>query len=181
MSEHHARIGIVSPCRSLMETCTTATRDFSEPIWVALGLLDEGVRVAREMRYAGVEVIISRGGTAMQIMSSGIDVPVICIPIGGHDIARTLRDAAALGGSIGVAEYPDMIASVASMAEFMGVDALTVPFRSFKKAGDAVLELLKAGVRVVIGETLTVQLATQYGARGVLLQNWRGLQCRSPS
>ncbi|HHY47398.1 MAG TPA: sigma 54-interacting transcriptional regulator [Firmicutes bacterium] len=171
MNKHHARIGIVSPYRSLVQTCTIAAHDFSEPIWVALGLLDEGVRVAREMRYAGVEVIISRGGTAMQIMSSGIDVPVICIPIGGHDIARALRDAAALGGPIGVAEYPDMIASVASMADLMGVEVSTVPFRSSKEAGDAVLELLKAGVRVVIGETLTVQLATQYGAQGVLLQS----------
>ncbi len=171
METRQARIGIVSPYRRLAELSAIAAQDFPEPIWVALGLLSEGVKVAREMCYAGVEVIISRGGTAREIMASGIDLPVVSIPISGHDIARAIRDALAFGGPIGVAEYPDMIASVASMAEFMGVEIRTARFRSFKEAGDAVLGLLHAGVRVVIGETLTVQLAAQYGAQSVLMES----------
>ncbi len=60
--------------------------------------LDTCLDVAREAVQDGVHVVIARGWTADLISDSDIEIPVVDIPLGIHDLAESLRLARAQTG-----------------------------------------------------------------------------------
>ena len=74
------QIGIVAPYPDLAVLCQDVCVELSEPAEIGIGDLAMGVDIAREMQDSGIDVIISRGGTALSI-ERAVEIPVVSIEV----------------------------------------------------------------------------------------------------
>ncbi|MGE4413103.1 MAG: PrpR N-terminal domain-containing protein, partial [Candidatus Caldatribacteriota bacterium] len=84
-------VGLIAPYRELADLFAEVCREFNKKITIKIGDLEEGVKQAKELEKQGVEVIISRGGTAIALEQEFSDIPVVRIQISGFDIIRAIH------------------------------------------------------------------------------------------
>ena len=132
------------------------------------GILDDAVPVARQMVANGAESIVAIGGTA-KILEKQVSVPVIPIRVGILDIIKAVEIARNFSSQLAITtEIPvkgiDLIESLYKVS---------VKQIIFTDKNDFLYGLTKAvhdGCQVIIGKSkLAVELAEQYGAKGVLV------------
>src|SRR5664280_1370253 len=94
------KIAFIAPYEAILETGeqVVANLGLSEKVDCYLGWLNEGVEIARRVEASGVDVIISRGGTAELIAKAGIQVPIVEIPITIQDLSEALLNAKRITG-----------------------------------------------------------------------------------
>ena len=83
-----AEIGLVVPYPELEHLAREVCKELGENVNIVQGDLSVGLQVAQKMQAEGVEVIVSRGGTAL-LISEALDIPVVPIQVTGFDIIRT--------------------------------------------------------------------------------------------
>ena len=95
-----SRIAFIAPNEKLLEKGRKSIQELGLASQVELyhAILNDGVAIARRMEAEGIDVIVSRGGTAEMIKKSGIRTPVIEIPITAPDLAQALIEAKRITG-----------------------------------------------------------------------------------
>ena len=78
----------------------------------------EAISAGKEMEAAGVEVIISRRGTA-HLLRENLHIPVLSIPLASLNILDCLRRAADLGKKILLTTFQNETSSIAIMEELL--------------------------------------------------------------
>ncbi|UJF26043.1 PrpR N-terminal domain-containing protein [Planococcus sp. 107-1] len=84
------RLGFISPYVAmvpLIEELNKGNDDFD--IIVQVGNLEAGVNYALAMEKQGIDILISRGGTA-NLVREAVSVPVIDVHISGYDLLRSI-------------------------------------------------------------------------------------------
>ncbi|MDR7868370.1 MAG: sigma 54-interacting transcriptional regulator [Sporomusaceae bacterium] len=138
-----------------------------------LGWLKQGVEIARRAEAGGADVIVARGGTAELIENSGIQVPVIEIPITFQDLAESLLKAKQVTGlanpRIAVLAFKNMIRSIEVFARVMDINLLIYPMSAAEDIEVTVERALQEKVDVLLGGIHTTALAADRGAKTLLL------------
>ena len=78
---------------------------------VELALLDDAIKIAKYAENHGVEVIISRGGTA-RIIENAVTVPVIEIQVSPYDMLSAIYTAKQYGKNIFIIGFKNVIEKV---------------------------------------------------------------------
>ena len=137
------------------------------------GLFKQGVELAHRAENSGVDVIVTRGGTAECIVKSGIHIPVVEIPISVQDLAESLTCAKEMikhdNPRIAVMAFSNMIRSIEVFAKVMDVFIMIYQLNSEEEIPNAVERALQDKPDVLIGGIMTTKLAAEQGVKTILL------------
>ena len=137
------------------------------------GLFKQGIELAYRAEKNGVDVIVTRGGTAEGILKSEIDIPLVEIPISAQDLAEALTAAKTMithgNPRIAVMAFSNMIRSIEVFAKVMDINIIIYQLKSEEEIPSAVQRALIDKPDVLIGGILTTKLAAAQGAQTVRL------------
>ena len=164
-----ARIVFIAPDSELYETGKRIIADMglSQQIDIFQAILSDGVAIARRAEADGVDVIVSRGGTAEMIKKSGVRTPVIEIRITGPDLAQTLINAKKVTGlenpKIGLLAFENMMYDIELFSKLLNLNLNIYELGSDDDIADAVGQAANDGVDIVIGGITTTRMAAKLG------------------
>jgi len=87
-------IAFIAPYKKMGELFSEICQEFNKKIIIKNGDLEDGARQAVELEQQGViDVVISRGGTAIAIKRKVTNLPVAEVQVSGFDLIRVLHQA----------------------------------------------------------------------------------------
>ncbi len=141
-------------------------------VQVLTGDLAEGVMLARQAVAAGAEVIVSRGGTATMI-ANAVEVPVVEVQVTILDVLRALEQSEFAPGVIGVAGFGNVIYGCEDLGRLLGIVVRELNTDTLS-SGEVEAKFAAAadeGIRLIVGDTISVKMAVRYGMEGILIQS----------
>lgn len=96
MPSRKFRIGIFASSRSLIDRVKTISARYQDHIYINTQGLDDAIPIAMDMERNGIEVIISRRGTA-HLLRENLRIPVLSFPHRSLDMLVSLKKAATFG------------------------------------------------------------------------------------
>ena len=169
-------IGCVAPYQELGDLVAQVCRELGKEIMITIGDLGEGARQALELKEQGIDVMISRGGTAIAIKENVTDLPVVDIQVSGFDIIRTLHKAKQKTKKIAVVGFEPFTYEPDDLGEILGVDLKIVPLKKAwhdqpQYIEEQLKKLREHQYHCVVGDNISVKLAEESGMRGFLIKS----------
>ncbi len=164
-------IVFLAPDAEIFATATATLSENHPDIRIEQGLLSAGVVRARELARQGVEIIITRGGTASEIKKALPDMIVVEVSITGFDILRTIDEARQHGPHIGVVAFPSMVIGIDCLAPILDVELRHYLIQNEYEAEFQVLQAFQEGADVVIGGVITSQASKKHHVPHVLIRS----------
>ncbi len=134
--------------------------------------LIEAADIAQKIEKEGIEIIISRGGTAKAI-SQAVTVPVVTAEATAFDILETVWDIKKNlpeAKKIGIINFGDTRYDTTTMNEILQLSLEQYNYYRQEDLLRCIREAVAKGIEIIIGGTLTVHYATKLGITGVLQQ-----------
>jgi PAS domain S-box-containing protein len=163
-----ALLAIIAPYKALKREAQSAVKELGLDVIVAEGDLAEGVSAAREALKKGVEVFISRGGTALLIAKT-LAVPVVEIQVSPFDILRCLYQLRNYQGSLGIIGFRNVVYGCESLGKMLGMKLRQIVVESQEDALEKIADAAKAGIEMIIGDAVSVKQAERLGLKGMLV------------
>lgn len=165
-------IGVISPYGAMLPLIDELNEEQPDlMIQSGVGDLEKGVELARQMEQQGVDVLISRGGTA-KLIRAEVSLPVIDIHISGYDLLRSITlatgysdDKKALVG------FSNITLGAASIISLLEIDMKVVTILNASEVEPVLLELKNTGYSTVLGDVITSNSAASLGMNGLLIQS----------
>ena len=83
----------ISSYKKIADLFSEVYQEFSKNIIVKIGDLESGAKKVITLEEQGIDVIISRGGTAIAIKKKIIVLPAVEVQVSGFDLIRALHQA----------------------------------------------------------------------------------------
>ncbi|MCF8482508.1 MAG: PrpR N-terminal domain-containing protein [Rhodospirillum sp.] len=129
--------------------------------------LEDALPLLDWARAKGIDLIISRGGTAAFLERRGT-LPVIEISVSGYDLFRLTSFIKNYQGRVSLIGFPNVCSGVTTFSQYLDVDIPYTVVHDQSEVHSAILKARDEG-RVVIGDTVTVRLAEEAGVKGLLI------------
>lgn len=139
-------------------------------IEIVSGNLEAGVTAVKQVMTNEVRAIISRGGTAL-LIARELNVPVIEIKTTVPDVLRALGKIPIKQGPIGIVGFSNVITPYTDMIELFGTSLRIVTIDEHSQVKEKILAAVRDGVRVVVGDYVAVQAATELGLNAILIES----------
>lgn len=162
------KIAIVAPYPELCEIAKQVCNELEVDAAVVVGDLEEGVKAAKELMDKGVEVIISRGGTATAI-SRQLDEPIVEIVVSPYDIMRAVASAKKYGNHIGVVGFRNVIYGSKSLEEILDVKIEELEVKDEKDVLNVINMAKQKGIQVIVGDAVSVRYSKKSGLQAMLV------------
>lgn len=164
---------VVAPYPGLVELTSGLQAELKDfDIRIVQGDLSEVLPLLNRIHQEGYDLIISRGGTA-RLLRQHSYLPVIEIQVSGFDMMRILMVIKGYQSKVKMIGFPNIIEGFVSVSSLMGVEIPCTAVQHESEV-DGVLRLAKAeGVAIIIGDSITVRKAAEYGMQGVLITSGR--------
>ncbi|MGE5586994.1 MAG: sigma 54-interacting transcriptional regulator [Clostridia bacterium] len=165
-------IALIAPYDNLARVAAEVSRNIRRPVRVERALLGEAPEVARRLKKEGVQVLISRGGTALVLQDArDLGLPVVEIRVTAYDVVRAIAKARLFGRRIGIVGFENMVLGASTLSEAMDVDIRELVLERARDADEMVRTALQDGVDAVIGGVITVRTAEKHGVKAVLIES----------
>lgn len=164
---------IVAPYQGLAELTTTLKdelRDFD--ISIVSGDLSEALSYLDQIQSEDYEVLISRGGTA-RLLREHSSIPVIDIQVSGFDLLRILMLVKDYQSKMIMVGFPNVIEGFVSVSGLLDVHIPYTSIHSEDEVDEVVRKAKTDGIKFIVGDTITVKRANEYGIQGVLITSGR--------
>lgn len=158
MPDRKIRIGIFASSHSLMERVQNLAARQQDQIFINTQGLDDALPLALEMVRNGVEIIISRRGTA-HLLRENLRIPVLSFPHRSLDIIASLKTAIGHGKKILLPVFRQEISGLASIVDLLDIELIQIIYTDKASLKQAVETGLKQGCAVAIGGSVTQQMA----------------------
>lgn len=169
-------IAFIAPYKKLGELFSEVCREMNKNIPVVIGDLEEGARKAVELEEQGVEVLISRGGTAIAIKKKVTSLPVVEVQVSGYDLIRVLHQAQQETDRVAIVGFSPFTYGIEDLGDTMGLNlkVLTLkedwynqPHYIEKK----LIEIKEQNYHWVVGDNISVKIAKQLGMNILLIRS----------
>lgn len=170
MTKSPIPVALIAPYPEMAELAKEISKEFEKPIIIEVGDLLEGLRKGHFLVEKGVEIIISRGGTA-QLLKQELNVPIIEIKVTAYDILRALQKVPTHGQRIGIIGFGNVIYGSNTLGELLDLDLIIL---TIQKEEDVFVKLEEAKQRkvdIIIGDKVVVSHASQLGQKSVLIKS----------
>jgi PAS domain S-box-containing protein len=169
-----ARILFVAPFASLAklaeEVVVERFADSAHLIKVVKGDLQECIAIVKQAVEDGIEVIVSRGGTA-NLIKKNVNIPTVHIQVTVMDVLRALRQSAEYPEKIGIAGFENVIYGCEDLATLLGITFVEIALKNEAEAPEKIAAAARNGVELIIGDAISTKLAARIGVQGVLIQS----------
>lgn len=132
----------------------------------------QAISVANKMIEEGVEIIISRGGTAL-VLKENLNIPVVEMQTTELEIMKSVKKAKSISKRIGYCGYKNIVYNMDSIQDILDVELYSViinKHESKTKMRNKIKKLIGI-VDVVVGDNLSVQVAREFGMEGILIES----------
>ncbi|MGB6371695.1 MAG: sigma 54-interacting transcriptional regulator [Atribacterota bacterium] len=170
-------IAFIAPYKKMGELFSEICQEYNKNIIIKIGDLEEGARQAFELEEQGaIDVVISRGGTAIAIKKKVTDLPVVEVQISGFDLIRVLHQARKETNKVAVVGFYPFTYGIKGLGDIMNIDIeiLTLnenwyehPLYIEKK----LKEIKMQGYNWVVGDNISVKVAKQLGMNALLIKS----------
>ncbi|MFB4212789.1 PrpR N-terminal domain-containing protein [Shouchella sp. JSM 1781072] len=172
-------IHIVAPYSAMVPVLSDCIPLFpSVAITHSVGDLKKGVETALTKEGEGVDLIISRGGTA-KLIKKAVSVPVIDIQLSGYDLTRSLTLASKLNEKTAVVGFQNITAGASSIIKLLNLPINVYTVNAASEVAPLLIKLKQAGYNHVLGDVITVNTSQEVGLKGMLLQSGKESVARS--
>lgn len=135
--------------------------------------LQDAVQIATKLESNGVEVIISRGGTAEEIRRA-VSIPVVICEVSNMDLLDSILDIQNDLGSeiskVALILYRNVHYDIPKIEKILGIEVMAFHWEDGRLLENCILRAIKAGAQAILGAQLSVNIANKYGVNGYLLQ-----------
>ncbi|MBP2652502.1 MAG: proprionate catabolism activator, Fis family [Firmicutes bacterium] len=169
-----ARILVVAPFDNLAKVAQEVVQErFAKSpgmIKIVKGDLKEGIALAKQGAQEGIEVIVSRGGTASMI-EKNVNVPVVSVQVTVIDVLRALSPKGRHPAKIGVAGFKNVIYGCEDLETLLGITFREIALENEAEASEKIAAAAREGIELIVGDAISTRLATKFGVPGVLIQS----------
>jgi transcriptional regulator with PAS, ATPase and Fis domain len=144
--------------------------ELSGKVKIAVGNLQDGVAQAKRAIGEGIEVIVSRGGTA-SLIARQVDIPVVEIQVTVLDVLRALRKAGETPAKVGVCGFSNVIYGAEDMESLWGITLREIVLENEEEAETKIGAAVRDGVGLIIGDAISVRTAARFGIEGILIES----------
>jgi len=170
-------IAFIAPYKKMGELFSEICQEYNKNIIIKIGDLEEGARQAVELEEQGeIDVVISRGGTAIAIKRKIIELPVVEVQVSGFDLIRVLHQVRQETNRVAVVGFYPFTYGIKGLEDIMNIDIeiLTLnenwyehPLYIEKK----LKEIKMQGYNWVVGDNISVKVAKQLGMNALLIKS----------
>jgi len=171
-------IAFIAPYKKLGELFSEVCREINKNIHVVIGDLEEGVRKAAELEEQGVEVLISRGGTAIAIKKKVTSLPVVEVQVSGYDLIRILHQAQQETDRIAVVGFSPFTYGIEDLGDIMGLNLKVLTLKEdwydqshYHYIEKKLIEIKEQNYHWVVGDNISVKIAKQLGMNALLIRS----------
>ena len=129
--------------------------------------LVEAEEVVKKYINDGIEVIVSRGGTA-SLLEKEVDIPMVYIQVTITDILQSLLELKKMPDNIGIAGFENMIYGVEEIAKILNTNFVEI---LISKADMKINRAINRGIDFIVGDAISVKLAKKYGINGKFINS----------
>lgn len=166
------KVLLIAPYPGLAKTAEKLEVADDVKLDITVANLQKGVDKARSAEEEGYDIIISRGGTA-SLIQENVSIPVVHIDINGYDMLRVFTLIKDIKTGVALVGFENITRGAATLCSILDYEVHVVTINSGDEVSGHLAQLKSAGYQVVIGDTITVQVAEQLGLRGVLITSGR--------
>lgn len=168
------KVAVITPYEELKNLVESVVKekDYNFELCTYVGDLEEGVKFAREVEKKGVDIIISRGGTA-ELIEEVVSVPVIEIEISSYDmlcIVTLLKD---YPGKVAMVGFPSIAEATRTICTLLDIEMDIFVIHDKEEVNFKLLDLKQKGFSLIVGDVITVEFAEKIGLGSVLLASGR--------
>jgi len=157
-------IGIFASSPSLIASVQSFVKRSAEQIDISTKGLDDALLDAEEMVRNGVEIIISRRGTA-HLLRENLRVPVLSFPHRSLDIISSLKEAAEKGKKVLLPVFRQPLGVVNILEDLLGIELIQKTYRDKESLARIIIDSHRDGCEVVVGGDVTQRYANQIGLK----------------
>lgn len=133
-----------------------------------VGDLNAGLEIIDRLDLENIDVIISRGGTALLIKDS-VNIPVIEIDITVYDIMRSVKLSQNLNGKLALVGFKNITDKAYLLNDLMEMKLDIVSVDAAQNAENVLIDLKKRNYEVIISDQVTSTLARDIGLTAILI------------
>ena len=169
-------IAFIAPYKKLGELFSEVCREINKDIPVVIGDLEEGARKAVELEEQGVEVLISRGGTAIAIKEKVTNLPVVEVQVSGYDLIRVLHQARQETDRVAVVGFSPFTYGIEDLEDIMGLNLKVITLKEdwhdqTHCIEKKLIEIKEQNYHWVVGDNISVKIAKQLGMNALLIRS----------
>lgn len=156
--------------RHIREFASPVLAEYAADVDVVLldGTFDGAVNLARERAERGeVDAFVSAGSNAA-LLRRELAAPVATIQVTGFDLLQALIRAKEMTGRVGVVTYGNVIPELDAVKGLLNIQIVQHAYETFDDARQRIKRLQEAGFNVIVGSSLVVELAEEFGMNGLL-------------
>ena len=162
---------IIAPHIKIAETAKVVARKYKD-VAVEVGLLEQSIDIARKAEAEGVDVLISRGGTAQLLDREINSTPIVELPVSTYDLLKAIHRAKTYGNHVTVIGFDSIVQGVEQLAPILDVN-ITVHLIANELEGKVYMKrAMENGqkIDVLLGGAVAENLAKELGIPTVLLE-----------
>jgi len=169
-------IAFIAPYKKLGELFSEVCREINKDIPVVIGDLEEGARKAVELEEQGVEVLISRGGTAIAIKEKVTNLPVVEVQVSGYDLIRVLHQTRQETDRVAVVGFSPFTYGIEDLGDIMGLNLKVITLKEdwhdqTHCIEKKLIEIKEQNYHWVVGDNISVKIAKQLGMNALLIRS----------
>lgn len=160
----------ISTYKEMAQRAELVVKDLGIKAEILQGLnLPSSVQAVRKRMQNGIiDVIITRGGTALK-MKEEFDIPVIEIEVSIFDVLKAIGKVKEYGRRIGVIGFPNIIGNISSLSEFLNIEIIEIQINNIQESTEAVKKSSQLQVDAIVGDRIAVETAARFGIAGELI------------
>lgn len=168
-------IAIIATDKHLSDLAKQVMKKQADPVAVVAANYDTCLEHARRAVQNGAKVLISRGAYTDKLRNSGVDVPVVDIPISGYNVAMMLAQAREISKRIAVVGFEDLglVKGVVSLGPILGLAVQVFMVTSHAEIKGQVAAARSQGFQVIVGSYRAAVEARGLGLNGFFVQSSR--------
>jgi propionate catabolism operon transcriptional regulator len=139
-------------------------------------VLDEALRVGREIDQSRAHDVIISAGANASLLRSALNMPVVAIKVSGYDLLKALQKARQTSDRVGLGVYKEKLPELEATKELLQVQVSQQPYETADDIIDSFRRLKQEGYRVIVGSSLVVELAEENGIVGILAYSLESIQ-----
>lgn len=132
--------------------------------------LVEAEEVVKKYINDGIEVIVSRGGTA-SLLEKEVDIPMVYIQVTITDILQSLLELKKMPDNIGIVGFENMIYGVEEIAKILNTNFVEILISKAEEADMKINRAINRGIDFIVGDAISVKLAKKYGINGKFINS----------
>lgn len=166
MRKETYEIGVIISSLSLVEKIRDIADKRVSNLHIANEGLEEAIHTGKKMQNNGVEVIISRRGTA-HILRENLQIPVLSIPQASIGILKSFKKASALSNKIVLTAFMKKIAGIEIMGDLLNIEIVQGVYQDIESIEKAILSAKDRGCKVAVGGGITERMAKRHALESV--------------